>query len=587
MPRSIRRMQFSPVLPFALTERAGVRPEHAIFGWMADRTGSRRASFLGGLVAIGAATGLLHIGNSVGILLVGRFVQGLADAMVFTVGLALVLDTVGPAHIGAAMSFPFMALSLGFLLAPLLGGVVYDRGGYNAVFAMAYALIGLDIVLRLLVIEKKVARQWMDDDDDDDDDDGHDNESAALDLTDPEKGAAAAESRPPTRPRPRPPPPPTAGKGGRRRRRLPPVISMLSSRRLLSALWCTLVQALVLAGFEAVYPLYVKQLFGWTATGAGLILLAEVVPSFLSPLVGRAADRYRHRHGPRVFVTAGFLLTVPAIVLLRLVDHDSVAQKVLLAALSVVVGLGLTLVSSPLLAEISHATAAAGHGRVGHVGRVGSGAGGAGRAGGAYAQAFGLRNSAFAAGALIGPLLCGFVKAAAGWKTMAWSVALLCAVTVVPALLFTGGLITRPPPDPRLLLPAAAAAAGKSKSQSQRTTTTTTMAREGEGDETPPAPRWHLEKEKERAEVSEESSEESKSESSLSSLSSSESSLSADSLPSEEKETENRRRSRSRSRSREEAWKERNNNDHHNNNNPPNNPTADQSRVTRIRDEMK
>ncbi|KAI9825021.1 MAG: hypothetical protein M1826_007099 [Phylliscum demangeonii] len=449
----------SPVLPFALSVRAGVRAEDVqnwvagllaafggalllgspIFGWIADHTASRRVIFLVGLATVGTATGLLNIGNSVAILLVGRILQGLADAVVFAVGLALLVDTVGPAHIGAAMSFPFLALSLGILAGPLLGGVVYDRGGYNAVFAMAYALIAVDIVLRLVLIEKKVARKWIVEADAPDDDPLEIASAAAgpaptppHELTDPEMGAAVpAEGTP------------TTWKG-----RLPPVISMLSSRRLLTALWCTMVMASVYSGFETVYPLYVKEIFGWTATGAGLIFLADIAPSFLSPVVGRFADRY----GSRYFVTGGFLLMVPPIVLLRLVDHNTIGQKVLLAALSAIAGLGLTLVSTPLLAEISLVVTS-------KEGRLNVGPGGA------YAQAYGLWNSAFAAGTLVGPLWCGFVKATAGWKTMAWTLALLCAVTVFPALIFTGGFIIRPDPPP---IPVMAPAAKKSK----KTTTT-------------------------------------------------------------------------------------------------------------------
>lgn len=52
-------------------------------------------------------------------------------------------------------------MSVGILLAPLLGGVVYERAGYYPVFYMAFGLIALDILLRMVLIEKKIARQWL------------------------------------------------------------------------------------------------------------------------------------------------------------------------------------------------------------------------------------------------------------------------------------------------------------------------------------------------------------------------------------------------------------------------------------------
>lgn len=60
---------------------------------------------------------------------------------------------------------------------------------------------------------------------------------------------------------------------------------------------------------------------------------------------------------------------------------------------------------------------------------------------GAYAQAYGLFNFAWALGCLIGPIWAGYVKESAGWGTMSWSLAVLALVTSVPAGIWTGGSI--------------------------------------------------------------------------------------------------------------------------------------------------
>ncbi len=58
------------------------------------------------------------------------------------------------------MGYISISTSLALILAPLLGGIVYARSGYYSVFAMAFGLIAMDIFLRLVMIEKSVAKQW-------------------------------------------------------------------------------------------------------------------------------------------------------------------------------------------------------------------------------------------------------------------------------------------------------------------------------------------------------------------------------------------------------------------------------------------
>lgn len=63
-------------------------------------------------------------------------------------------------------------------------------------------------------------------------------------------------------------------------------------------------------------------------------------------------------------------------------------------------------------------------------------------ANGAYAQAYGLFITAFAAGTLIGPVWSGYVEQAAGWGTMSWSLGLFSIAGAIPCFIWTGGLVT-------------------------------------------------------------------------------------------------------------------------------------------------
>lgn len=70
---------------------------------------------------------MLCIGSSLVVLVVGRLLQGISAAVVWVVGLALLVDTVGKDEIAQSMGIVSIAISAAVFLAPVLGGIVYDR----------------------------------------------------------------------------------------------------------------------------------------------------------------------------------------------------------------------------------------------------------------------------------------------------------------------------------------------------------------------------------------------------------------------------------------------------------------------------
>lgn len=71
-----------------------------VAGYIADKTSSRQLPFLCGLASLFVATALLFTGRSVAVLTIARIAQGASSAFVWTIGLALCLDTVGPDNLG-------------------------------------------------------------------------------------------------------------------------------------------------------------------------------------------------------------------------------------------------------------------------------------------------------------------------------------------------------------------------------------------------------------------------------------------------------------------------------------------------------
>lgn len=102
-----------PLLPFMLKERIHILPDQIqgytsgllaayagasvlfspLAGVIADRVSTRQAPFLIGLVALLGATLMLFLGKSIAVLIVARILQGTSAAVVWTIGLALVLDS--------------------------------------------------------------------------------------------------------------------------------------------------------------------------------------------------------------------------------------------------------------------------------------------------------------------------------------------------------------------------------------------------------------------------------------------------------------------------------------------------------------
>jgi MFS family permease len=153
-------------------------------------------------------------------------------------GLALVANTVKPEKIGVAMACVSIQLNLGLTLGPLLGGIVYDKIGWYGTFASGFGILGIDILLRLVMIEKHVADRYR----------PQENNEIQVEKT---EHVESIQSK-------------------SRKCQIPEVIRLLKFPRLLAAMWLTFTQATMVSAFDAVLPLHLNQLFGWTSFQAGV-----------------------------------------------------------------------------------------------------------------------------------------------------------------------------------------------------------------------------------------------------------------------------------------------------------------------------
>ncbi|KAI0024034.1 MFS general substrate transporter [Xylariomycetidae sp. FL0641] len=432
-----------PVLPFMLRDRLSV-PEDAVqsyvsnllaayagasvvssvpAGWVADRTNSRQAPFLSGLAALLAATIMLALGQSTAVLVAARVLQGVSAAIVWTIGLAMVLDTVGPGNLGKVIGSIFSFISIGELMAPVIGGVLYEKTGYAGVFGVGAGVLGLDFLMRILVVEKKTAAKF--------DISLHANprghglrgEGGGEEAREPNEGDALlpkkADDDETYKIRQEP---------GRLVRAVP-ILVCFRNPRLLVGYLLAFVQASLLAAFDATVPTEAQTLFGFNSLKAGLLFIGTDVPYLiLGPLAGWAVDRY----GTKPAAVVGFGYMVPVLVLLRLPTEGLLAGKpnlVLYCAMLALNGIGLAVIGSPSVVETSNIVQRYDKANPGFFGENGP-----------YAQLYGFNSVFFCAGLTIGPVLAGALKDSIGYGNMNLVFAVISGITAVLSFIFVGGV---------------------------------------------------------------------------------------------------------------------------------------------------
>lgn len=407
-----------PVVPFAFQEKfdipkseiqtwttialalysAGLIVGALVFGYCADKVQKRKGPLLAGLIVLLGATFLLCFANNIGAYIAGRVLQGISGGVVWTVGLAIICDVTPPDKLGFVMSFPTMGTFFGMVLGPVIGGVVYERAGYYEVFIVCFAVLFFDIVLRIVMIER--------------DRDDESNRSLIEEERSLENNTALEESSP--------------ARVSFLQRATPGSFILLKNVRFLNALLQTVMWGWLLSAMDATLSLHLNEIFGFDSLKSGLTFLAVGGAAVFEPLIGMLSDKF----GPRYCVTAGYLIMCPSFILLRIPSNDSPGHIALCMVLLVLVGLGISTIASPTMADLTYVTSMVDRKNPGKLGR-----------GKGFGQAYGYFNVAYSVGTLVGPFEAGPVRTSKGWGTEVLSLGIMCAIVVVPSFLITGGYL--------------------------------------------------------------------------------------------------------------------------------------------------
>lgn len=359
---------------------------------------SRKTPFYFGLVVLALSPILFGVTTNVWTLIASRICFGISSAVVYTVGLALLIDSVDTDQVGEWIGTALSGATVGITITPFLGGWVYAKFKINGLLLMMIVLVVIDIILRLFMIERGEAAQWL----------GPsilpNNKAAHSSTRSQSEQGNNAEGEDPLE---------------AKRRKTSPMLRLLQSGRIWADLYGIFMNFGVLNAFDGVLPIFVRQQFHWSSTEAGLMFLNIAGPTLLSPLAGKAATKF----GTRPVAIAGCLLGCPALICMRLVTDDSPGHVALLCVLLIITGLALAMVMTPLAADLSFATDKIEEAEPGVFGPRG-----------AYGQVYALFNISMASAAVFGPIIGGALREKLGWGTMGLVLGLWCLSAVVPVV---------------------------------------------------------------------------------------------------------------------------------------------------------
>lgn len=233
----------------------------------------------------------------------------------------------------------FSGNTLGLLFSPFLAGIIYDYLGYYAVFIVLFGVIAFDIAMRGFMIEKRTADKWLEKETNANNN-AADEDTRQTDDVRSDQGSTVVENENTT---PQAPPPDETSsllhsKSKRSKswiaRTFPTTAVLVTSPRLLFAIYGCFTHTMLLACIDSILPLFVKRTFEWTSTGAGVIFLTITCPSLFGTFFGALSDRY----GSKIVCLTGLACTTLNLALMAIVAHNALLDKVLLCIFLVFVG---------------------------------------------------------------------------------------------------------------------------------------------------------------------------------------------------------------------------------------------------------
>ncbi|KAB8078487.1 major facilitator superfamily domain-containing protein [Aspergillus leporis] len=403
-----------PILPYILESRLGLDvsltqrlsftllAESAIaslicspfIGHYADKLSSKKTLLLWSLAAALVSTVILALATSTFTLFFGRLLQAVASAFIWTVGYATIADNVRQEHLGKTYGVISLVVAAGTSGGPMAAGILFEIGGYWLAWSSAFAILVVDIILRVLMIERPRTQPA----------------TPQCEAQDPENDPLLHSN-------------PIAVE---EKRGWHFYTYLLRHRQFICGAVSYFVFAILISSFDTTIPLHVRDVFDWGSMNAGLLFVGLQGPGIImSPICGWLKDRY----GTRYPTAAGFAILTPIMWVLGMPGNDRFpwanrgnTGQIIYAAAVTAVGTFSCLLNG---AGTIEATVSVDEIEAKHPGIFG--------ANGGYSRALSLVSMSWTLGAFIGPILSGYVTEQVGYYEMNCIIALLCALSSVNA----------------------------------------------------------------------------------------------------------------------------------------------------------
>jgi MFS family permease len=287
---------------------------------------------------------------------------------------------------------------------------MYAKTGYISVFLLCVILIGVDIILRLLMIEKKTASRYRKD----------------VTIPPSEDHSVPAENTPLLQG--------NSSQADLESYKLPPPSSWLTrkmpiiltfrSGALLTAFYIGIVQAFLIGSYDSTIPLVALEYYNFNSLQSGLLFLALGIPGMFSgPFAGWLVDKY----GPQIVAIIGYGYLVPTHILLRIIRPGGAHEVAIFAVILAFASIGNSIIDSPSLVKSGLVIEKYHKANPTLFGETGP-----------YAQLYGINSMMFSLGISIGPLVAGALKDSVGYGNMNAVMAAICLSAAVLSWLYMG-----------------------------------------------------------------------------------------------------------------------------------------------------
>ncbi len=319
---------------YLLATAVGLLP----FGRLADIYG-RKKIYSAGMALFGLSCLLAALAPGIAILMTARVLQGVASAMIFSTGMAILSAAFPPGERGKAMGISVAAVYIGLTLGPFLGGFLTEHLGWRSIFVSIIPVAAL----AWWVAVYRIKTEWADSKGEPFDLVG--SVIYGLSLIAIIQGLAQM--------------PQWQGAGmllaglavlvifvwWENRCQTPPVFQIglfKSNRGFACSNLAAFINYCATYGVTFLLSLYLQKVRGLSPIDAGMILIAQpVMMALLSPVAGRLSDHIQ----PRIIASIGMGITALGLCGLAILDQSSSQTYVFICLL--VNGVGFGVFSSP------------------------------------------------------------------------------------------------------------------------------------------------------------------------------------------------------------------------------------------------